>query len=183
MNRRIKHALNCRDHDAVFSACGLYRYVLTRRLGPGDATATFVMLNPSTADAVRDDPTIRRCIGFARQWRCDKLTVLNLFAFRATKPTALKRAADPVGPQNRAWFDRMLGGTSNGKVVCGWGVHGVFCNQDLAVINWLNELQIKPLALGLTREGYPRHPLYALGSVEPVSFVGRTTLAKGKFLI
>jgi hypothetical protein len=83
------------------------------------------MLNPSTADASQDDPTIRRCIGFARQWGCGRLVVLNLFAFRATDPADLKRAADPVGPENRAWFDRTLvDDLVGGPVVCGWGVHG-----------------------------------------------------------
>src|SRR5262245_40859152 len=93
---------------AVFSSCGTYRYVLRREIGPGDTTATFIMLNPSTADAARDHPTIRRCIGFARRWGCGQLVCLNLFAFRATDPARLKCAADPVGPRNEDWFRRIL---------------------------------------------------------------------------
>src|SRR3954454_15761859 len=96
------------EQNAVISACGRYRYLLSRQVGPGLRTATFIMLNPSTADATNDDPTIRRCIGFARQWGCGRLAVLNLFAVRATDPAEMKRADDPVGPENRDWFDRHL---------------------------------------------------------------------------
>lgn len=157
--------------SAVISACGKYRYVLTRQVGPEASTAAFVMLNPSTADADTDDPTIRRCIGFARQWGCGKLVVLNLFAFRATKPADLKRAADPVGSDNLAWFTRSLGGVD--LVVCGWGVHGEHMDQDRNILDWLNELGVEPLALGLTKDGHPRHPLYVPYSAEPVPFPGR----------
>ena len=74
------------ERNAVISACGRYRYLLTRRVGPGTRAVTFIMLNPSTADATRDDPTIRRCIGFARSWGIGGVDVVNLFAFRATEP-------------------------------------------------------------------------------------------------
>jgi hypothetical protein len=158
-------------HYAVISACGRYRYALTRRVGPGEQRATFIMLNPSTADAAKDDPTIRRCIGFARQWGCGQLLVLNLFAFRATDPADLKRAPDPVGPDNKAWFDRTL--TDDGPVVCGWGVHGTHRGQDLAVLGWLRELGVEPLALGVTKGGHPRHPLYVSSGTELVAFAGR----------
>jgi hypothetical protein len=139
------------EQNAILSTCGVYRYVLTRQVGPGERTATFILLNPSTADATQDDPTIRRCIGFSRLWGCGKLAVLNLFAFRATLPADLKRAADPVGPENKVWFDRTL----TGLVVCGWGVHGAHLDQDLVVTGWLRELGIEPLALGVTKDGRP----------------------------
>jgi len=139
----------------------------------GHGSATFIMLNPSTADAVQDDPTIRRCIGFARRWNCGSLTVLNLFALRATKPAALKRAIDPFGPDNKAWFEKILRKSSGTLLICGWGVHGSFRSQDLTVLRWLNDLGVKPLTLGLTKEVHPRHPLYAPSSAEPVSFMGR----------
>src|SRR3954462_13242745 len=87
---------------AIFSACGRYRYLLTRQLGEGSVgqekkVATFIMLNPSTADATRNDPTIRKCIGFAQRWQCERLQVLNLFAVRATLPRDMKRADEPIG--------------------------------------------------------------------------------------
>jgi hypothetical protein len=165
------------DGDAVISACGRYRYLLTRRVGPGMRTATFVMLNPSTADAANDDPTIRRCIGFARRWGCGRLVVLNLFAVRATAPADMKRVADPVGPENEAWFDRTLADRGDGPVVCAWGVHGRHRGQDGVVLGWLDGLGISPLCLGSTRGGHPRHPLYLPGGVEPVPFAGRAVAA------
>src|SRR5262249_54294569 len=92
------------ENNAVISDCGKYRYVLTRQTGAEVRSATFVMLNPSTADATLDDPTIRKCIGFAKNWRCGRLVVLNLFAFRATDPEVMKAEADAVGPENKSWF-------------------------------------------------------------------------------
>jgi hypothetical protein len=148
------------DRSAVLSTCGTYRYLLTRSVGPGERWATFILLNPSTADARTDDPTIRRCIGFARLWRCGRLNVLNLFAFRATRPTDLKQAADPVGPENRAWFERTLLHQGVGPVVCGWGVHGRHLGQDRIVLEWLEQLGVKAVTLGATKDGHPRHPLY-----------------------
>src|SRR4051794_12691770 len=143
------------EQNAVISICGRYRYLLTRQVGPGQRTATFIMLNPSTADASNDDPTIRRCIGFARQWGCGRLAVLNLFAFRATDPADLKRAEEPVGPENRAWFERTLRDAGDGPVICGWGVHGEHRAQDEVVLGWLADLGMRTLALGLTRDGHP----------------------------
>ena len=93
---------------AVISGCGTYRYLLTRRAGPGERAAAFILLNPSTADAATDDPTIRRCLGFARRWGCGRFFVLNLFAFRATYPAELRWADDPIGPRARGWFDRVF---------------------------------------------------------------------------
>lgn len=161
------------EDNAVISACGRYRYLLTRQVGPGARTATFVMLNPSTADATNDDPTIRRCIGFARQWGCGRLAVLNLFAFRATDPADLKRAEEPVGPENKDWFDRALSVPDPGPVICAWGVHGEHRCQDLIVLDWLAGYGVEPLALGVTRDGHPRHPLYLPKTAEPVPFAGR----------
>jgi hypothetical protein len=130
------------------------------------------MLNPSTADATNDDPTIRRCIGFARHWGCGRLVVLNLFAVRATDPADMKRADDPVGPENRDWFDRTLRDSHGGPVVCAWGVHGAYMEQDLTVLGWLDRVGVEPLALGVTREGHPKHPLYLPYSAALVPFAG-----------
>ena len=160
------------EQNAVISACGRYRYLLARQVGPGPRTATFIMLNPSTADATNDDPTIRRCIGFARQWECGRLAVLNLFAFRATDPADLKRAEEPVGPANREWFEKTLTDAGEGPVVCGWGVHGEHAGQDTVVLGWLAEIGVRPFALGLTMGGHPRHPLYLPKMAELVPFPG-----------
>jgi hypothetical protein len=134
--------------------------------------ATFIMLNPSTADAGRDDPTIRKCSGFARRWQCDTLQVLNLFAVRATDPREMKRAADPVGPDNLHWFARTLptGPSATHLVICAWGVHGAHRGQDRLVLEWLAAHNIRPLALGYTRHDHPRHPLYMPYSAALVSY-------------
>ena len=166
------------ERDAVISRCGTYRYVLTRRVGGGDRTVAFIMLNPSTADATIDDPTIRKCIGFARKWRCGRLVVLNLFAFRTKSPSTMKRARAPVGPRNKDWFRRILGSRSRSRlagpvVVCAWGVHGSHRDQDRTVLGWLNDLGIEPLALRLTKHGHPNHPLFARYSARLTRFAGR----------
>ena len=122
----------------------------------------FIMLNPSTADGCADDPTIRRCVGFARSWGYDRLEVLNLFAHRATDPQhllSLNDCDDPVGPQNSNAFEAVLRfGYPVGKIVCAWGVHGTHLGQDETVLGWLGD---RPrFALGLTKDGHPKHPLY-----------------------
>jgi hypothetical protein len=149
-----------RVDGAAFSPCGRYRYLLTRRLGNQRRTATFILLNPSTADAERDDPTIRRCLGFARRWGCGRVFVLNLFALRATDPTELRRAADPVGPDNARWLAQVLRRARRGRIVCGWGIHGAHLSQDRTAMHLLAELRVRPLTFGMTKHGHPRHPLY-----------------------
>ena len=141
------------EGDAVFSDCGRYRYLLTRRWGDGPA-ATFVMLNPSTADAATDDPTIRRCIGFAKSWDCGSLNVVNLFAFRATDPRELLAATDPVGPRNDAFLHGYLPGA-----VAAWGAHKMAAARARGVVRAFS--RSSPLwCLGVTKDGHPRHPLY-----------------------
>ena len=98
--------------------------------------------------------------------------MLNLFAFRATDPAVLRRAEDPVGPENRSWLERSLADSGDGLVVCGWGVQGGYRDQDQVVLGWLARLKMRLRALGLTRDGYPRHPLYAPYSAEWIPFSG-----------
>jgi hypothetical protein len=155
---------------AVISPDGRYRYLLTRRVGPGRKTATFIMLNPSTANATVDDPTIRKCIGFSRRWRCGVLRVVNLFAFRATEPRVLKMAVDPVGPENLRWILRSVRSRGRMTVVCAWGVHGEHRGQDTAVLRLFHGRAVRLVALGLTQDGHPRHPLYAPYSARPIRF-------------
>ena len=123
---------------------------------------------------MQDDPTIRKCIGFARRWGCGKLTVLNLFAFRATKPPVMKKAADPVGPENKAWFERHFADVGDGLVVCAWGVHGSHRGQDRVVLGWLDEFGISPQALAITKGGHPQHPLILGYASELVAFTARS---------
>jgi hypothetical protein len=142
-------------HGAMV-ARGAYRYLLTRRWGDG-AAALFVMLNPSTADDAHDDPTLRRCIGFARRWRLDGVEVVNLYALRATDPRDLFAARAPVGPDNDAAIAAAAARAA--LIVVAWGAHGERDPDRVARVVEL--LRAHRLAcLGVNRGGTPRHPLY-----------------------
>lgn len=148
----------------VISRCGAYRYVLWREL---DATQSnfvlFIGLNPSTADATTDDPTIRRCKDFARRWGFGALCMANLFAFRATRPEDLKSTPVPVGPRNNHWLRRLA--EQADLIVAAWGVDGAFAGRDRKVM----QLVRGPVhCLGTTKDGHPRHPLYLKQSATPV---------------
>ena len=161
---------------ATISACGQYRYTLERKgITASERTATFVMLNPSTADARQDDATIRRCKAFTRVWGCGRLVVVNLFAFRATKPGDMKAAVDPVGPENDAAVFRAADEASytGGKIVCAWGAHGKFKDRDKAVLAILERCEIEPVSLGENADGSPKHPLYLPGDAKPMAYRGR----------
>lgn len=160
--------------NARITPDGQYRYFLTRYWGQilsPVQRVTFVMLNPSTADATVDDPTIRRCIGFAKAWGYDGLAVVNLFAFRATKPKDLLTAPDPVGPEN----DRTVGfwATRADVVVAAWGASYPKAYKpyvDRMARSLRQDYGAK--VLGLTANGDPRHPLYMHGDTRPQSWQG-----------
>lgn len=137
----------------------LYRYELTRRWARGPV-ATWIMLNPSTADATLDDATIRRCRRFTRDWCLGGFVVVNLYALRATDPYALRSARDPVGPENDdAIRDAVVRARA---VICAWGDRGgdgKHTGRDRDVLDLLRELGRQPLCLGTTTSGQPRHPL------------------------
>jgi hypothetical protein len=146
--------------SAVISPCGTYRYRLTRAaesLAPVKSTALFVMLNPSTADAQLDDPTIRRCRGFAKLWDCNGLAVANLYALRSTNPAALWTHRDPVGPDN----DDSLWNCARecGDVVCAWGSNAK-PERAARVASIMRDAGARLWCLGMTKDGSPRHPLY-----------------------
>jgi hypothetical protein len=152
-----RHQQGATSATAQFSACGAYRYGLTRVWAAGPRLL-FVMLNPSTADEVRNDPTIARCETRARTAGFAGFGVVNLFAFRATDPRALRLADDPVGPEN----DRIIrrAAAKAGFVVCAWGNHGALNARALAVRHILSGCGKTLHHLGLTRSGQPVHPLY-----------------------
>jgi len=150
---------------AVLSPCQTWRYVLRRRWGDGP-TCGFILLNPSTADEVQDDPTIRRCIGYAKAWGYAGLVLGNIFALRSTDPKALYTAADPVGPDNDVWLAR-IAHEAGGRIVCGWGAHGAYRDRGRQAVEWLRASGIEPLALKLTGAGQPGHPLYLRADLEP----------------
>ncbi len=146
---------------ARFSDCRRYRYTLWRTWSGNPGYVMFVGLNPSTADEVRDDPTVRRCIGFAKSWGFGAMCMTNLFAFRATKPEAMKAAKDPVGPENDRHLRRVARKAS--LVVAAWGVHGTYLGREAVVRGKLPRLH----CLGLTRDGLPKHPLYLPRGLKP----------------
>lgn len=152
--------------SATLSACGRYRYDLARDWGPVVAPrrACFVMLNPSTADATRDDATLRRCVGFARAWGLGGVSVVNLFALRATDPADLLRDPEPVGPLNDAAV--LAHAAAAEVVVCAWGAKGGHLGRDRVVLNLLRK-SCRPQCLRLTGGGHPEHPLYLPAGLEP----------------
>jgi hypothetical protein len=152
---------------ATLSPCGTYRYTLERHWGDANNLALFVMLNPSTATADQDDPTIRRCQSFARSWGYGGLVVANLFALRATNPKELYSHADPVGPENDATLRDLMDSWFINLVVCAWGNHGEFQNRGDAVVTLIRGRGRIPCALGLTKRNQPKHPLYIKGDTLP----------------
>ncbi len=152
--------------SATFSACRKYRYTLWRNWGDLflDGYAMFIGLNPSTADETNDDPTIRRCAGYARDWGYAGFCMGNLFALRATSPAVMKAAKDPIGPDN----DRALIGAaeSAGVIIAAWGVHGTHLGRDKEIRRMIPRLNY----LKMTKSGHPAHPLYLLRGLRPVPF-------------
>jgi hypothetical protein len=152
------------QNGALLSPCRTYRYDLWRTWIGGAGYAMFVGLNPSTADETEDDPTIRRCIVFAKDWGYAGLCMTNLFAYRATNPADMMCASDPVGPRNDEILHERAAGA--GVVVAAWGVHGTFGGRHNAVRRMLPKLHY----LRLTKDGHPGHPLYLPKTLAPVSW-------------
>ena len=159
------------ESSADISACGLYRYSLTRTWGPG-TKCVWIMLNPSTADAREDDATIRKCIGFAKRWGHESIEVVNLFAFRATSPLVLPEADDPIGDRNDLVIERATRGW--GMIVCGWGNHGSLHDRSKHVMKTLAGRN--PQCLTITKKKEPGHPLYLSYDLTPAPYVTWTKL-------
>lgn len=144
---------------AVYSDCERYRYLLWRRWGgPGGRLLGFVMLNPSTATEVQNDPTVERCERRARALGFDGFGVANIFAFRATDPQRMRAQADPVGPENDAAILDLAAGAQ--MLVCAWGTHGAHLGRGPAVERLLRARGLPLHHLGLSQAGHPKHPLY-----------------------
>lgn len=156
--------------NARISECGKYRYWLERRWGEGEQQV-FVMLNPSIADASVDDPTIRRCIGFAKREGAGGIVVVNLFAYRATNPKDLGNRESIVGEDNESAIREALAMAVKDKrtVICAWGANKHAKKQAPKVKNIAKECGAELVCLGLTSNGSPRHPLYVAGNTSLVS--------------
>lgn len=127
----------------------------------------FIGLNPSTADEKKDDPTIRRCVGFAKSWGFGGIYMLNLFAYRATKPEELKKVTDPIGPENDK-FLKYYHSPEGLNIAC-WGTRGALMNRSETVIELLGINNLS--CLGITKEGCPKHPLYLRRDLKPVNLL------------
>lgn len=152
--------------DACISDCGKYRYWLSRTWVPfALPRLCYIMLNPSTADAEQDDPTITRCIQRAKHLNFGSITVVNLFAWRATDPLELWNVPDPIGPDNDATICQVV--MNSERVICGWGIQGAMMQRDTTIRKLLRDAGVQPYALRLTKGGHPAHPLYLPYSLQP----------------
>lgn len=155
--------------DAQLSTCGLYRLRLTRRWDPSGSQVCFIGLNPSTADGTQDDPTLRRCIGFAKAWGHGSLVLINLFARRTPSPAALWKMArngeDIVGPlDTQALIDTAAQAQ---QVVACWGAATAARPRGQALVQSLTRAGVSVQAIARTKGGDPRHPLYLKKGLTP----------------
>lgn len=164
MQRKTHEADGVRS-EALYSDCGQYRYRLTRVWDSAAPRVLFVMLNPSTASETRNDPTIARCQKRAELLGFGTVDIANLFAFRATDPADLRTASHPIGPDNDAV---LLSACNEADVIlAAWGVHGTHMARDIEVVEKLHAAGHTLQALGETRHGLPRHPLYVSYAQRP----------------
>lgn len=149
---------------ALYSDCERYRYALTRVWAPGE-TALFVMLNPSTATEVQNDPTVERCERRSRALGFGGFRVTNIFAWRDTDPRNMRAADDPVGPQNDTAI--LDGAAWANRIICAWGTNGAHLGRGPQVEAFLRATTLPLHHLGLTKEGHPKHPLYIAYTQQP----------------
>lgn len=151
---------------AIFSPDRAFRYTLRRVWGDvsNQGFAAFVGLNPSTADEVKNDPTVRRCIQYAKDWGYGGMFMLNIFAYRATDPKVMKQQPEPIGPDNDYWLQTVS--REAAITVAAWGTHGDHLQRGKAVKALLPNLHY----LRLTQDGSPGHPLYLPKNLTPTPF-------------
>jgi len=140
--------------SAVFSNCRKYRYSLTRSWNSADGYVLFIGLNPSIADETIDDPTLTRCINFAKDWGYGGLIMVNLFAYMSTYPTDLKKVKLPIGNNNNKHI--LKNHQKSQLTVAAWGNDGCFLKRDKEVL----KIICNPMCLNINKSGQPAHPLY-----------------------
>lgn len=166
---------------AILSTCGKYRYRLSRSWGGPDAKPLlFVMLNPSTADANEDDATIRRCVRFATDHGYTSIEVVNLFAYRATKPADLRKAGYPAGPDNDRHIAEAVSGA--GAVCVAWGANAADLERPQVVLPLIRAQGAVPMCLSITKGGHPGHPLMLAAScrLQPFTIQAIQAAMEGK---
>ena len=146
------------NKGAYLSKCRKYRYSLWRIWDETKAPILFILLNPSTADEAVDDPTIRRCIGFAKEWGAGGIVVVNLFAFRATSPDEMMAVDDPIGPLNDRTILKVAGAAS--IAICAWGNSGNHLGRSSSLKRIMVDKGVELFCLGTNNSGEPKHPLY-----------------------
>lgn len=151
--------------EAVYSDCERYRYALTRIWDPSGPRALFIMLNPSTATEVQNDPTVERCERRARVLGFGSFRVTNIFAWRDTDPRKMRAASDPIGPENDATI--LKGCDWADQIICGWGSHGAHLGRGAEVEAILRGRNLALTSLGQTKDGQPKHPLYIAYAQQP----------------
>lgn len=150
---------------ATFSPDRFFRYSLYRIWNESCPQLTYVLLNPSKADEVADDPTIKRCVVRAMNRGFGGIEVVNLFAMRSTYPYSLATAPDPIGPENNL---AIIHGVQRAElVICGWGKTGKLRDRGEIVLSLIRSAGRIPHALKLNADGSPQHPLYLSYSLQP----------------
>jgi hypothetical protein len=153
---------------AVYSDCERYRYSLTRVWDDSGTKVLFVMLNPSTATEVQNDPTVERCERRARTLGFGGFCVTNIFAWRDTDPKNMRAALDPVGPDNDAAI--LQGAEWCDQIIAAWGTHGAFKDRGTAVAELIKNSGVAISHLGLSKAGHPKHPLYLPYVQQPIAW-------------
>ncbi|MEI8668573.1 MULTISPECIES: DUF1643 domain-containing protein [Pseudoalteromonas] len=149
-------------NTAELSECRKYRYALWRTWDATKPIVMFIGLNPSTADENNDDPTLIRCINFAKFWGYGGVCMSNLFAYRATEPRDMKAAKDPIGSNNDAWLTKLSNDAQ--LVICAWGNDGSFLKRSKQILELMPNLNY----LKLNKSGEPAHPLYLSAKLKPI---------------
>jgi len=167
----VSDYLDVNMNGAILSEDRIYRYLLTRKLSFEKSICLFIMLNPSTADETKNDPTVTRCIGFAKHWGFGRLEVCNIFAYRATNPKELYDLEYPsqvIGPDNDIHLRHAIERAD--RVVCAWGNHGVLFNRGIFLREAITLQNRTQMVFKITQKGQPIHPLYQKADAELITW-------------
>jgi len=152
------------NKSAIISPDGKYRYQLSRIYDEDLLPVAFVGLNPSTADEVKDDRTIMKCLQYSKKWGYGGFHMVNLFAYRSKNPKDLLTVNDPIGEDNNFHLKEIFGKV--GKVVCCWGNYGKYKDRNIEVLKMIDE----PYCLRINKSGEPSHPLYLTEYIDPLDY-------------
>ena len=152
------------SNGAVFSKCNGYRYVLWRKWDESKPQVMFIGLNPSTADQTNNDPTISRCINYAKSWGFGSIYMVNIFSYKTTYPKELQSATKPIGQETNDWIKKIY--DSSEMCIAAWGNNGQFLNRSDEIRKMLPKMH----CLKKTKSGEPSHPLYLKASLKPIAY-------------